>query len=170
LIVISKNDIPAYKKYLDEAKGVPAQSLWTDLKLLHRNEMLGYPTQKPEALLKRIINASSSENDLVLDIFGGSGTTAAVAEKLKRRWITCDLGRFAVNTLANDSFLSRMSVRLWFRILVSTNGNFGQLESLEMDKRRKQSKKLQPDSGRTQNSFFSFMVRNRFMASPFFME
>ena len=98
LIVISGNDIPRYKKYLHEAKGVPAQSLWDDLKILHRNEMLSYPTQKPEELLERITNASSNEGDLVLDCFCGSGTTAAVAEKLKRRWIACDLGRFAIHT------------------------------------------------------------------------
>jgi adenine-specific DNA-methyltransferase len=59
---------------------------------------VGYPTQKPESLLERIIRASSNENDLVLDCFCGSGTTAAVAEKLNRRWITCDLGRFAIHT------------------------------------------------------------------------
>src|SRR5207249_10516168 len=58
----------------------------------------GYPTQKPEALLERIIKASSNEGDLVLDCFCGSGTTAAVAEKLGRRWITADLGRFAIHT------------------------------------------------------------------------
>ncbi len=58
----------------------------------------GYPTQKPETLLERVINASSNENDLILDCFCGSGTTAAVAEKLGRRWITCDLGRFAIHT------------------------------------------------------------------------
>lgn len=61
-------------------------------------ENLGYPTQKPEALLERIIKASSNEGDLVADLFGGSGTTAAVAEKLGRKWISCDLGRFAVHT------------------------------------------------------------------------
>lgn len=61
-------------------------------------ERIGYPTQKPEALLERIIQASSNEGDLVLDCFCGSGTTAAVAEKLGRRWITCDLGRFAIHT------------------------------------------------------------------------
>ncbi|MDD9819864.1 MAG: DNA methyltransferase [Nitrospira sp.] len=61
-------------------------------------EHLGYPTQKPEALLERIIKASSNEGDLVADFFCGSGTTAAVAEKLGRRWITCDLGRWAVHT------------------------------------------------------------------------
>jgi len=62
------------------------------------NERLNYPTQKPEALLERIINASSNEGDLVLDCFCGSGTTAAVAEKLSRKWIVCDLGRFAIHT------------------------------------------------------------------------
>ena len=98
LIVLSSNDVPQYKKYLDEAKGVPAQSLWDDLKTLHRTEMIGYPTQKPEALLERIIQASSSEGDLVADFFCGSGTTAAVAEKLGRKWIVSDLGKFAVHT------------------------------------------------------------------------
>lgn len=61
-------------------------------------ERLNYPTQKPEALLERIIKASSNEGDLVGDFFCGSGTTAAVAEKLNRKWIACDLGRFAIHT------------------------------------------------------------------------
>jgi SAM-dependent methyltransferase len=66
--------------------------------MLHcQPEMTGYPTQKPEPLLRRIIEASSNEGDLVLDCFCGSGTTAAVAEKLGRRWIACDLGRFAIH-------------------------------------------------------------------------
>jgi adenine-specific DNA-methyltransferase len=63
-----------------------------------RTQNLFYPTQKPEALLERMIRASSIENDLVLDCFGGSGTVAAVAEKNNRRWIVCDLGRFAIHT------------------------------------------------------------------------
>ena len=62
------------------------------------SQRVGYPTQKPEALLERIIKASSNEGDLVGDFFCGSGTTAAVAEKLGRKWITCDLGRFAIHT------------------------------------------------------------------------
>jgi SAM-dependent methyltransferase len=61
-------------------------------------ERLGYDTQKPEALLDRVIRASSDEGDLVLDCFCGSGTTAAVAEQLGRQWIACDLGRFAIHT------------------------------------------------------------------------
>ncbi len=92
--------VPRQKRYLDEMPGVPLQSLWLDIKPVQSqsSEKLGYDTQKPETLLKRIINLSSNEGDLVLDCFCGSGTTAAVAEKLDRRWITCDLGRFAIHT------------------------------------------------------------------------
>jgi DNA modification methylase len=88
------------KRYLDELKGMPVQNLWTDLAEINSqaDERIGYPTQKPESLLRRIIEASSSESDLVLDCFAGSGTTAAVAEKLNRRWVACDLGRFAIHT------------------------------------------------------------------------
>jgi adenine-specific DNA-methyltransferase len=88
------------KRYLDELKGMPVQNLWTDLAEINSqaDERVGYPTQKPESLLRRILEASSSESDLVLDCFAGSGTTAAVAEKLNRRWIVCDLGRFAIHT------------------------------------------------------------------------
>jgi adenine-specific DNA-methyltransferase len=92
--------VPRYKRYLDEMPGVPLQSIWTDISPIGAQalENANYPTQKPEALLERIIKASSNEGDLVLDCFCGSGTTAAVAEKLGRRWITCDLGRFAIHT------------------------------------------------------------------------
>jgi adenine-specific DNA-methyltransferase len=74
------------------------------------NEVLPYPTQKPEALLDRILRACSNEDDLVLDCFVGSGTTAAVAEKLGRRWIACDLGRFAIHT-TRKRLLSIPSIR-----------------------------------------------------------
>lgn len=92
--------MPAYKRYLDEMAGVMLQDVWTDIRPVppHGGERLNYDTQKPEALLDRIIKASSNEGDLVLDCFVGSGTTATVAEKLKRRWIACDLGRFAIHT------------------------------------------------------------------------
>jgi len=96
-IVISENRIPRYKKYLDEAKGVMAQSIWDDIANSSRAEFLGYATQKPEALLSRIIQASSRKGDLVADFFCGFGTTLAVAEKLGRRWIGCDLGRWAIH-------------------------------------------------------------------------
>jgi DNA modification methylase len=75
-----------------------------------QTENVSYPTQKPETILERIIKASSNENDLVLDCFCGSGTTAAVAEKLGRRWITCDLGRFAIHT-ARKRLLSIADVK-----------------------------------------------------------
>lgn len=64
-----------------------------------RSEILGYPTQKPEILLERIIKATTNENDIVFDFFGGSGTTAAVAEKLNRRWVTCDIGKYSFYTI-----------------------------------------------------------------------
>jgi adenine-specific DNA-methyltransferase len=98
MIVVSANDVPQYKKYLDTAKGVAAQSIWDDIPQLTKDETLGYPTQKPESLLKRIVEASTKEDGLVADFFCGSGTTASVAERLGRRWIACDLGRFAVHT------------------------------------------------------------------------
>jgi len=90
-----------YRKiYLDEYPGQPVQNLWTDVYVINpvANERLDYPTQKPEALLERILKASSNEGDLVADFFAGSGTTAAVAEKLGRKWIVSDLGKFAIHT------------------------------------------------------------------------
>jgi hypothetical protein len=92
--------VPRKKLYLDDGEGVPVQSLWDDISGLssQASERLGYPTQKPEALLKRIIKSSSNEGDLVADFFVGSGTSAAVAEKLGRKWIASDLGKFAVHT------------------------------------------------------------------------
>ena len=91
---------PMLKRYMEDSKGVPALDVITEVSPLNNatSERIGYPTQKPEALLERIIKASSNEGDLVLDCFVGSGTTAAVAEKLNRRWIACDLGRFAIHT------------------------------------------------------------------------
>ena len=81
--------------YLDEVKGDIVDSVWEDIPPVNpvAKERVGYATQKPEARLERIIKASSNEGDLVCDFFGGSGTTAAVAEKLGRRWITCDIGK-----------------------------------------------------------------------------
>lgn len=100
IVQASVGAVPRIKRYLDESQGQPIQTLWTDISPVQGQalERVNYPTQKPEALLERIIQASSNENHLVLDCFCGSGTTAAVAEKLNRRWITCDLGRFAIHT------------------------------------------------------------------------
>ncbi|MCE5190510.1 MAG: site-specific DNA-methyltransferase [Actinomycetia bacterium] len=88
------------KRYLDETPGVPLQTLWTDVFPVNSQaaERLDYPTQKPQALLDRIIESSSNEGDLVADFFCGSGTLAASAERLGRKWIVSDLGKFAVHT------------------------------------------------------------------------
>ena len=89
------------KIYLDETKGGNLLStIWEDIERIGNTsgERLDYPTQKPEALLDRIIRASSNENDIVSDFFCGSGTTLAVAEKLGRKWIGSDLGKFAIHT------------------------------------------------------------------------
>jgi DNA modification methylase len=98
-IYFSDTGMPYLKQYLDESPGKPCQSIWPDVRMTRSGfERLPYATQKPEALLDRIIKASSNEGDLVLDCFAGSGTTAGVSEKLSRRWIACDLGRFAIHT------------------------------------------------------------------------
>ncbi|MFH0778963.1 MAG: site-specific DNA-methyltransferase, partial [Candidatus Eisenbacteria bacterium] len=91
------------KQYLDESRGRQVTDWWDDISQLRGysaglDERTGYETQKPEALLERIIQASSNEGDLVADFFCGSGTTGAVAEKLGRRWLMADLGRFAIHT------------------------------------------------------------------------
>jgi len=89
-----------YKIYLDEIEGVLVDTLWIDIPAVNSQALqaTGYATQKPEALLERIIKASSNEDDLVADFFCGSGTTATVAEKLGRKWICTDLGKFAIHT------------------------------------------------------------------------
>ena len=88
------------KRYLDETPGQIAQNLWIDISPINSQavEAQGYKTQKPEALLERLMKVSSNEGDLVADFFGGSGTTAAVAEKLGRKWISADLGKFGIHT------------------------------------------------------------------------
>lgn len=91
----------SYIYFADEGKMVG--SVWTDISSMAANspilnESVGYPTQKPEKLLTRIISASTNPGDLVADFFAGSGTTLAVAEKMERKWIGADLGRFAIHT------------------------------------------------------------------------
>lgn len=94
-IFITSQGKKRVKYYLSEAKGIALDDVWTNIPEVNSmgSENVGYATQKPEALLERIIKASSNEGDLVCDFFGGSGTTAAVAERLGRRWITCDIGK-----------------------------------------------------------------------------
>lgn len=96
----SPGAVPRYKRYLDEMPGVPLQDIWTDINAINSQaiEACGYSTQKPALLLERILSISSNEGDLVADFFCGSGTTLSVAEKLGRKWIGADLGRFAIHT------------------------------------------------------------------------
>lgn len=95
----SKGGTPMLKRYLEEARGVPPLDVITDIPPLNNvaAERLGYPTQKPEALLERLISASSNPGDWVLDPFGGCGTTAAAAEKLDRNWVIIDITTLAIN-------------------------------------------------------------------------
>jgi len=96
----SSNGNPRRKVYLDESEGIPAQDIWLDFKDAHNQniEITGYPTEKNPNLLKRIIEASSNVDDLVLDCFSGSGTTLDVASQLKRNWIGVDNSQEAIAT------------------------------------------------------------------------
>ncbi len=110
----TRNGVAEYIRYLDEMPGVPLQDLWTDLPPINSQakERLGFQTQKPEALLERIINASSNEGDVVLDPFCGCGTAIAVAERLKRRWIGIDITHLAISLMKSrlrDTFNSDLS-------------------------------------------------------------
>jgi DNA modification methylase len=98
-LVEIRGNMPRVKRY--ETEGVPASDIWSGKQFImhaQSSETVGYPTQKPIKLLERIIKASSNEGDIVADFFCGSGTTVAVAEKLGRKWITSDLGKFSVHT------------------------------------------------------------------------
>lgn len=94
----SKTGMPAYKRYLDEMPGVPLQDVWTDIRPIGASaaERLGYPTQKPEDLLARIIQSSSNPGDIVLDPFCGCGTAIAAAQKLGRKWIGIDITHLSI--------------------------------------------------------------------------
>ena len=100
-LAYTKTGTPRYKRYLDEMPGVPLQDLWEDIRPIgaKARERLGYPTQKPEALLERIISASSNEGDVVLDPFCGCGTAIAAAERLNRRWIGIDVTHIAITLI-----------------------------------------------------------------------
>jgi adenine-specific DNA-methyltransferase len=84
---------PRYKKYLHRVKGRSVGDLWTDINVINSQalERTGFPTQKPEKLLRRIIDMGSRQGDIILDCFAGAATTAAVAHKMKRRWVAVEL-------------------------------------------------------------------------------
>ena len=100
-ISVTHGRIPQLKRYLDELSGEAVNDIWSDIPPINprAKERLGYPTQKPEALLERIINASSNEGDVVLDPFCGCGTAIAAAERLNRRWIGIDITHLAVTLI-----------------------------------------------------------------------
>nr|WP_220129799.1 DNA methyltransferase [Sphingomonas chungangi] len=103
IIQTRPGSVPQYKRYLDEMPGVPVQNLWDDIPVLNNRdkERLGYPTQKPRALLERIIAASSNPGDVVLDPFCGCGTAVDAAQKLGRRWIGIDVTHIAIGMIEN---------------------------------------------------------------------
>ena len=98
IVQVKPGAVPAYKRYLDEMPGVPLQDLWTDIRPIgaRAKERIGYPTQKPLALLERIIRASSNPGDVVLDPFAGCATACVAAEALGRQWVGIDLSAKAV--------------------------------------------------------------------------
>lgn len=109
LVYTKSSGMPQYKRSLDEMRGTPITSVWTDIPPINSQaqERLGYPTQKPLALLERIIAASSNEGDLVLDPFCGCGTTVHAAQKLSRRWIGIDITHLAIHLIKrrlNEAF------------------------------------------------------------------
>ena len=109
IIDYSSTGLASQKRYLDEMHGNPVDTIWEDIKPIqaHAAERLGYPTQKPEALLERIISASSNEGDVVLDPFCGCGTAVAAAERLNRRWVGIDVTHLAITLIRHrmhDSF------------------------------------------------------------------
>ncbi len=110
----TRDGLARIKRYLDEVKGMPVPDVWSDIFPVNSqaSERVDYPTQKPEVLLERLMLSSSSPGDLVMDVFGGSGTTAAVAEKLGRRWITSDFGKHALYTMQKRICLISESQKL----------------------------------------------------------
>jgi len=110
-IKYTRTGTPTLLQYADEMPGVPLQNIWTDIPPVNpqARERVGYPTQKPESLLERIVTASSNAGDIVLDPFCGCGTTIAVAERLKRQWVGIDISPTAVNLMRR-------------RLLEATNG------------------------------------------------
>jgi len=98
-ILYSKTGYPRFKRYLDENPGEKIPDVWTDINIASGGETLGYPTQKPLALLERIIQAGSNEGDIVLDPFSGCGTAVVAAQKLKRKWIGIDVTHLAIALL-----------------------------------------------------------------------
>jgi DNA modification methylase len=120
-IVFSSNGKPRVKRYYDESKGNPVEDIWIDITPVNSQatERIGYPTQKPEALMERIIKCASNEGDIVIDPFVGGGTTIAVADRLNRQWIGIDQSPMAVKVTEfrlqkqTDLFTAPYTVQLY---------------------------------------------------------
>jgi len=110
--------MPRLKLYPEDLPGVPVADIWDDVKIMHNlsAERLGYPTQKPEALLERVISASSNEGDLLLDPFCGCGTTIAAAQRLNRRWIGIDITHLAI-TLMKERLKDTFGESVQFQVV-----------------------------------------------------
>jgi len=133
VVQLKPGAVPQYKKYLKDSKGRTITNCWTDINQVAGNEMLGYPTQKPEALLERIIKASSNEGDLVLDPFCGCGTAIAAAQKLNREWIGIDITHLAIGLMKH-----RMADQFGDELVYEVHGEpttlSGAKELADMDK------------------------------------
>ena len=108
-VIFTSSGMPRYKRYLDETEGAPLGTVWDDIPPVNSQaqERLGYPTQKPFALLERIIEASSNEGDVILDPFCGCGTAIAAAQKLNRKWVGIDITHLSISLMKyrlKDSF------------------------------------------------------------------
>ena len=99
VVQLKPGAVPQYKKYLADSKGRTVTNCWTDIPQAAGNESLGYPTQKPLALLERILETSSNEGNVVLDPFCGCGTTVHAAQKLNRQWIGIDVTHLAISLI-----------------------------------------------------------------------
>ena len=164
-VVFTTGGMPRRKRYLDEMPGIPLQDIWTDINPVNSQalESTDYATQKPESLLERIVKASSSEGDLVFDCFCGSGTTAVVAEKLNRRWIACDLGRFAIHT-ARKRLLTIPGVRPF---VVQNLGKYErQIWQTEIFKAQKPEPSKFSEAAARQRAYVSFILE-LYHANPF---
>ncbi len=133
----TKNGTARIKNYLHEGKGVLFDNIWTDIQVINSQaaERLGYPTQKPEALLERIIKASSNEGDVVLDPFCGCGTAVAVAQKLNRKWVGIDITHLAITLIKKrlrDSFGDEIEKQ--YKVIGEPVDLKGAIELAEQDK------------------------------------
>ncbi len=140
VVQVKPGAVPRYKRYLDEMPGVPIQDIWTDLKPVgaQARERIGYPTQKPLALLERIIRASSNPGDMVLDPFAGCATACVAAEDLGRQWVGIDLSAKAVE-LVNRRLQDTMGT-LFHNRLVTARTDIPRRTDIDAPKNYRQNK------------------------------